>query len=99
DTPDSTRGKLAGRRWDYVNYGLAADHQRIVDGVRAWMSIPFFSTPVHVRAAAVTAETADMAAPAGRVTWVDGGMLDNFPVDVFDRNDGAPARWRTIGIK
>jgi NTE family protein len=42
---------------------------------------------------------ADVTAAAGRVTWVDGGMLDNFPVDVFDRTDGAASRWPTIGIK
>jgi NTE family protein len=98
-TSDITRGKLVRLPWDYVNYGLDADHQRIVDAVRASMSIPFFFTPVSIRAAAVTADVADMAAPAGRVTWVDGGLLDNFPVDAFDRADGAPARWPTIGIK
>jgi NTE family protein len=98
-TSDITRGKLVRLPWDYVNYGLDADHQRIVDAVRASMSIPFFFTPVSIRAAAVTADVADMAAAAGRVTWVDGGLLDNFPVDVFDREDGAPARWPTIGIK
>ena len=98
-TSDITRGKLVRLPWDYANYGLDADHQRIVDAVRASMSIPFFFTPVNIRAAAVTADVADMAAPAGRVTWVDGGLLDNFPVDVFDRADGASARWPTIGIK
>jgi NTE family protein len=98
-TSDITRGKLVRLPWDYANYGLDADHQRIVDAVRASMSIPFFFTPVSVRAAAVPAGVADVAAPAGRVTWVDGGLLDNFPVDVFDREDGAPARWPTIGIK
>jgi NTE family protein len=98
-TSDVTRGKLVRLPWDYVNYGLDADHQRIVDAVRASMSIPFFFTPVSVRAAAVTSPPADMASPAGRVTWVDGGLLDNFPLDVFDRTDGAPARWPTIGIK
>lgn len=97
-TSDITRGKLVRLPWDYVNYGFDADHQRIVDAVRASMSIPFFFTPVHVRAAAVTADVADVAAPAGRVTWVDGGLLDNFPVDVFKRADGAKARWPTIGI-
>jgi NTE family protein len=30
---------------------------------------------------------------------VDGGMLSNFPVDIFDRTDGKPPRWPTIGIK
>ncbi len=98
-TSDITRGKLVRLPWDYVNYGLDADHQRIVNAVRASMSIPFFFTPVSIRAAAVTADVAVMAAPAGRVTWVDGGLLDNFPVDAFDRADGAPARWPTIGIK
>jgi len=98
-TSDITRGKLVRLPWDYVNYGLDADHQRIVDAVRASMSIPFFFEPVHVRAAAVAVGVADVAAEAGRVTWVDGGLLDNFPVDVFDRGDGAPARWPTIGIK
>ena len=98
-TSDITRGKLVRLPWDYVNYGLDADQQRIVDAVRASMSIPFFFTPVNVRAAAVTAPPADVAAAAGRVTWVDGGLLDNFPVDVFDRTDGAKARWPTIGIK
>ncbi len=98
-TSDITRGKLVRLPWDYANYGLDADRQRIVDAVRASMSIPFFFTPVHVRAAAVTADEADMAAAAGLVTWVDGGLLDNFPVDVFDRADGAQARWPTIGIK
>jgi NTE family protein len=97
-TSDVTRGKLVRLPWDYVNYGLDPDHQRIVDAVRASMSIPFFFTPVHVRATAVTAPPADLAAAAGQVTWVDGGLLDNFPVDVFKRRDGAPARWPTIGI-
>lgn len=97
-TSDITRGKLVRLPWDYVNYGLDADHQRIVDAVRASMSIPFFFTPVHVRATAVTSPPADEKANAGQVTWVDGGLLDNFPVDVFKRRDGAKARWPTIGI-
>ncbi len=33
------------------------------------------------------------------MVWVDGGMLDNYPLDVFDRTDGVPARWPTVGIK
>jgi NTE family protein len=37
--------------------------------------------------------------PAETVTWVDGGMLMNFPIGAFDRVDGKPPRWPTIGIK
>jgi NTE family protein len=96
---DITRGKLVRLPWEYSEYGLDADGERIVDAVRASMSIPFFFEPVRVRATAVSAGVADVAAAAGRVTWVDGGLLDNFPVDVFDRTDGAPSRWPTIGIK
>jgi NTE family protein len=36
---------------------------------------------------------------AGTVTWVDGGMLRNFPIDAFARSDGGKPRWPTIGIK
>jgi NTE family protein len=36
---------------------------------------------------------------AGTQTWVDGGMLANFPIHAFDRTDGKPSRWPTIGIK
>lgn len=98
---DITRGRLVRLPWDYNEYGLDADNQRIVDAVRASMSIPFFFEPVRFRAPAVAADMAadGIPAEAGRVTWVDGGLLDNFPVDVFDRTDGAKARWPTIGIK
>jgi NTE family protein len=35
----------------------------------------------------------------GDSCFVDGGMLSNFPVAVFDRSDGAEPRWPTFGIK
>jgi NTE family protein len=37
--------------------------------------------------------------PDGKVTWVDGGMLSNFPITVFDRTDAKPGRWPTWGVK
>jgi len=52
------------------------------------MSIPFFYRPVTLEI--------PHAQPS---TLVDGGMLSNFPVAVFDRTDGQPPRWPTIGIK
>jgi NTE family protein len=52
------------------------------------MSIPFFYRPVEL----------SVPGPDPSVL-VDGGMLSNFPVDVFDRTDGKPPRWPTIGIK
>ena len=96
-TADITRRKLVRLPWDYPGYGVAADTAPIVDAVRASMSIPFFFEPIRLDAPALT-EGADNFA-AGKVTWVDGGLLSNFPVEVFDRSDGQPSRWPTIGVK
>jgi NTE family protein len=70
------------------------------------MSIPFFFEPVVIQA---NEATIDVVMPdgssirqhydAGTVTWTDGGMLRNFPIGAFDRVDGQPPRWPTIGIK
>lgn len=100
---DISRGTLARLPWDYDDcYGLPAVSQPVVDAVRASMSIPFFFTPVQTQAQAAVMRMPDgsrVTWPAGPVTWVDGGMLMNFPITAFDRADGQPARWPTIGIK
>jgi NTE family protein len=105
-TSDITRGQLVHLPWDYNYYGHDRDTQEVVPAVRASMSIPFFFEPVTFDA--LKAEI-DVPQPgggvikthydAGTVTWVDGGMLRNFPIDAFARIDGAPPRWPTIGIK
>jgi NTE family protein len=103
---DITRQRLARLPWDYRYYGLASDDQEVVPAVRASMSIPFFFDPVIV-----DAQAADIDVPlpdgsavrqhyeAGCVTWIDGGMLRNFPIGAFDRADAGPPRWPTIGVK
>jgi NTE family protein len=53
------------------------------------MSYPFFFRPVTLTA----------GHGLGECTLVDGGMLSNFPIDVFDRTDGKPNRWPTYGVK
>jgi NTE family protein len=105
-TSDVTRGELARLPWDYNYYGHDRDTQDVVGAVRASMSIPFFFEPVTFEAL-----PADVKVPlpgggtlsthydGGTVTWVDGGMLRNFPIDAFARIDGAQPRWPTIGIK
>lgn len=84
---DLTHQVLARLPWDYGMYGLDPDEQPIADAVRASMSIPFFFRPVNI-------ET-----DHGTATLVDGGLLSNYPITVFDRTDGKPARWPTWGIK
>jgi NTE family protein len=84
---DLSRRVLVRLPWDYSQYGTTADDQLVVDAVRASMSIPFYFRPVQ------------LATPHGEVTWVDGGLLSNFPITVFDRTDKVEARWPTWGIK
>jgi NTE family protein len=97
-TADITRGRAVRLPWDFPMYGKDADSERIVDAVRASMSIPFFFEPIRFDAPQVRL-TDGRSCAAGAVTWVDGGLLDNFPLDVFDRTDGAPSRWPTLGVK
>jgi NTE family protein len=96
-TADITRKRVVRLPWDYRAYGFDPSNQRVVDAVRASMAIPFFFEPVSFRAPAGI--LGGQNCPAGDVIWVDGGMLDNYPLDVFDRTDGAPSRWPTVGIK
>ncbi|HEU4354848.1 MAG TPA: patatin-like phospholipase family protein [Actinomycetota bacterium] len=89
---DVTRGRLVRLPWDYPQYGLEPDEQSVAEAVRASMSIPFFYEPLRFKAAAAEGRQ--------EVSYlVDGGMLSNFPIDVFDRTDGQPPRWPTFGIK
>lgn len=97
-TSDISRGRLVRLPWDYPMYGTPdIDEVDIVSAVRASMAIPFFFEPIKIDAPACT--VGDVHCKAGEVTWVDGGMLSNFPVEVFDRADGVPSRWDTLGIK
>jgi len=82
---DLTHGELVRLPWSYRDrFGLDPDAVPVVEAVRASMSIPYFFRPSR----------------CGDRAWlVDGGMLSNFPIDVFDRTDGQPSRWPTFGIK
>jgi len=87
-TSDVSRGRLLRLPWDYQSDDIDARSQVVADAIRASMSIPFFFRPATLKPT--------KAAPS---ILVDGGMLSNFPVDVFDRTDGKPPRWPTFGIK
>src|SRR5579872_3223078 len=87
---DLSLGQLVRLPWDYRRlYGLDPDRQLIADAIRASTSIPFYFKPT-------------------RLTWgdasqsshlVDGGLVSDFPVGIFDRGDGVAPRWPTFGIK
>jgi NTE family protein len=84
---DITRGELVRLPWDYARYGLDPDDVLVADAVRASISIPIFFEPVTLRHADGTSST-----------LVDGGVLSNYPIDVFDRTDGELPRWPTFGV-
>ncbi len=106
-TSDITRECLVRLPWDYPIYGFDdRDEMEVVPAIRASMSIPFFFEPVRfdARPAEVTVPSPDGGTivqnyDGGACTWVDGGMLRNFPIAAFDRDDGAAPRWPTIGVK
>jgi NTE family protein len=91
-TSDISCGRLVRLPWDYPLYGLDPDKQRVADAVRASMSIPFFYEPVRMNGHRPDGTEIDSY-------LVDGGLLSNFPIDVFDRTDDKPPRWPTFGIK
>ncbi len=82
-TADLSKGELVYLPWDYHKYGLDPDTQTVASAVRMSISIPFFYKPAHL----------------GADTVVDGGLLSNFPVDVFDASSGTAPERPTFGIK
>jgi len=86
---DITHGRLLRLPWDYHLLGLKPDRQPVADAVRASISIPLYFEPVTIR----DGKTGES------VTLVDGGVLSNFPIEAFDRTDGAEPRWPTFGVR
>ncbi len=79
---DLSRRRLVRIPWDLRSYGLDPDRFSVARAVHASAAIPYVFEPVRVAGA----------------TWVDGGLLSNFPVQLFDRTDGQP-EWPTFGIR
>ena len=84
---DVSRKRLVNLPWDYAEYGRDPDEQQVAAAVRACASIPFFFEPVT------------LAGTHGTSTLVDGGLLSNYPIGIFDRLDENPPRWPSIGVR
>jgi NTE family protein len=89
---DVSRKRLVRWPWDYRLYGLDPDEQSVADAVRASASIPFFFEPVTLR-------SRDESGRSVVSTMVDGSVLSNFPVSMFDRTDEQSPRWPTFGVR
>ncbi len=79
---DLSRRRLVRIPWDLDTYGIDPDEFPVARAVRASSAIPYVFEPVRV----------------GGATWVDGGLLSGFPVELFDRPEAQP-RWPTFGIR
>jgi len=86
---DVTNGRLLRLPWDYPEFGLDPDEQLVADAVRMSMSIPFYFAACTLRNAGTGEEA----------TIVDGGVLSNFAIEIFDRTDGREPRWPTFGVR
>ena len=86
---DVTHGRLLRLPWDYELFDLDPDEQLVADAVRMSLSIPFYFRPCALRHDG-TGEVS---------TIVDGGVLSNFAIEIFDRTDGREARWPTFGVR
>lgn len=76
--------------------------------VRASMSVPLFFKPFEINNIPNAGEPANTAwkkltgynGPIPKtVKFVDGGMISNFPINVFHRSDGGVPRKPTFGVK
>lgn len=85
---DLSRQRFIRLPWDYADYGLDPDDQLVADAVRMSAAIPFYFEPVALR-----------GADGGTSTVVDGAVLSNYPITIFDRIDGKPPRWPTFGVR
>lgn len=76
---DITRGELLVLPGDIEHYGTKPGQLSVAKAVRMSMSIPFFFRPVTLKGNYI----------------VDGGVLSNFPVWLYDSDSGYP----TVGYK
>lgn len=84
---DVSRGKMLVLPHDIKDYATDPDDLDVAFAVRMSMSIPFFYEPVVLK-----------DNDGNKCYIVDGGVLSNYPVWIFD--DGSPTPpWPTLGYK
>lgn len=85
---DISRGRLLVLPQDIAEYGIRPEDLNVATAVRMSMSIPFFYEPGTLK-----------NMKANEVSYiVDGGLLSNFPVWLFDTEGDTP-EWPTFGFK
>ncbi len=85
---DISRGRLMVLPQDIAEFGIRPESLNVALVVRMSMSIPFFYEPVKLK---------NMKTNKTRYI-IDGGILSNFPVWLFDSDVSIP-EWPTFGFK
>lgn len=84
---DLSRQRLMHLPWDLASYGVDPATYPVARAIRASSAIPFMFEPV------------DLISKYGKSTLADGSLLRSYPIEIFDRHDGKPSRWPTIGVR
>jgi len=85
---DISRGRLLVLPQDAADFGIRPEDLNVAAAVRMSMSIPFFYEPIELR-----------DKKTNQVSYIiDGGVLSNFPVWLFD-SEGSVPEWPTLGFK
>jgi NTE family protein len=87
-TSDLTAGALRRLPWDYGRYGMDGAGLSVADAVRASAAMPLYYPPVYL----------DDQVTGERSVLVDGTLLSDFPIGMFDTVNRLP-RWPTLGVK
>lgn len=89
---DVTRREMVVLPDDLINYGRDPDQFPVARAARMSMSIPYFFEPVEL--------DFELENRGRRKAYiVDGGLLSNFPVWLFDVKPGQTPQWPTYGFK
>ncbi len=94
---DVTRREMIVLPDDLHKYGINPAEFSVARAARMSMSIPYFFEPVELN---VKLPYSDKPKKNRRKCFiVDGGLLSNFPVWLFDAKEGDAPQWPTYGFK
>lgn len=94
---DVTRREMIVLPDDLPKYGIAPGSFSVARAARMSMSIPYFFEPVEL--AVQTPYDDNHKRKRRKCFIVDGGLLSNFPVWLFDAKAGNTPQWPTYGFK
>jgi NTE family protein len=94
---DISQGKLLVLPDDIAQYGIDPMQFSIAKAVRMSTSIPYFFDPVMIRKSAKSSNSSEPF-PSQFIYIVDGGLLSNFPLWVFDK-EATAERVPVIGFQ